>query len=85
MLLKTAMHSLSTRKFLWAVRAVWMLVTEFTTPLINNRWWLDKMVRCITSPVVPAVLESLPPQRPTTKCSGMPCGAQGCLEHCPGP
>lgn len=22
---------------------LWMLVTEFTTPLINNRWWLDKM------------------------------------------
>lgn len=22
----------------------WMLVTEFTTPLINNRWWLDKLV-----------------------------------------
>mmetsp|Transcript_18972 Transcript_18972/g.32443 ORF Transcript_18972/g.32443 Transcript_18972/m.32443 type:complete len:286 (+) Transcript_18972:32-889(+) len=25
------------------MHTVWMLVTEFTTPLINNRWWLDKM------------------------------------------
>ncbi|GFH30575.1 TLC domain-containing protein [Haematococcus lacustris] len=27
------------------MHTLWMLVTEFTTPLINNRWWLDKMVR----------------------------------------
>ena len=27
------------------MHAVWMLVTEFTTPLINLRWWLDKGVR----------------------------------------
>ncbi len=26
------------------VFTLWMLFTEFTTPLINNRWWLDKMV-----------------------------------------
>ena len=26
------------------MHTLWMLSTEFTTPLINNRWWLDKMV-----------------------------------------
>lgn len=26
------------------MHTIWMLVTEFTTPFINNRWWLDKMV-----------------------------------------
>ncbi|KAF5829579.1 TLC domain-containing protein [Dunaliella salina] len=25
------------------MHTLWMLSTEFTTPLINNRWWLDKM------------------------------------------
>lgn len=28
------------------MHTLWMLATEFTTPLINNRWWLDKMVSC---------------------------------------
>lgn len=27
------------------LNTIWMLSTEFTTPLINNRWWLEKMVR----------------------------------------
>jgi hypothetical protein len=26
------------------MHTIWMLVTEFTTPLINNRWWLEKIV-----------------------------------------
>lgn len=31
------------------MHTLWMLSTEFTTPLINNRWWLDKMVRVPSS------------------------------------
>ncbi len=30
------------------MHALWMLVTEFTTPFINMRWWLDKGVSCCT-------------------------------------
>ncbi len=31
------------------MHALWMLMTEFTTPFINLRWWFDKAVSCVGS------------------------------------
>lgn len=40
------------------MHTLWMLSTEFTTPLINNRWWLDKMVSACFQRVWGGVQES---------------------------